>query len=402
MYETEANHKFESGEHIPPIIISELGKADSQLVARTVLPWSEHCTECVWPSCYSTCDLYSPREDGRCRRFVDGMVRVDTPTALNSYLLKIRFKQWGKLWTPGNIHLHAADQAHKLERRDYLIGRTLVQLPVPSQIKSRVTSKRYSFKKKVANRAGHNRELPTSFLVECYNPEPQTVQLSLTMRAVDTEKKIPFQRLIALTPGFHRVRIPVGEISRVLDLRAPFSIDLIPNSDAPETTLYFGLMEFVREAAVAQEKADTDKVKTVKCVVWDLDNTLWNGILVEDGPEKLTLKQGIADTIRSLDERGILHSIASKNNREEALQVLKQFHLDHYFLYPQISWQPKSESVRAIARQLNIGADTLLFVDDSDFELRGSQACLSGSAYPGGPPLPELARYERAESSGNR
>jgi FkbH-like protein len=373
MYETEANHKVESGEQIPAGVIAELRKADSGLVARTVLPWSEHCTECVWPSCYSTCDLYAPREDGRCRRFADGMVRVDTPTALSPYLLKIRFKQWGKLWTPGNIHLHAADQALKIERRDYLIGRTLVQLPLPSPLKNKVTGKRYAFKKRIANRAGTNGELPTSFLMECHNPESQPVALSLTMRALDTEKKIPFQRLIELTPGFQRIRIPLGEIARVLDLRAPFSIDLIPNGDAPEITLYFGLMEFVQEAATAREntdreKIDIEKVKTVKCVVWDLDNTLWNGILVEDGPEKLTLKPGIADVIQSLDRRGILHSIASKNNQEEAMQVLKKFRLDEYFLCPQISWQPKSESMRGIAHQLNIGSDALLFVDDSAFE----------------------------------
>jgi len=368
MYETEANHRFESGGQIPPRVLAELKKADRQFVARTVLPWSEHCTECVWPACYSTCDLYSPREDGRCRRFVDGMVRVDVPTALNSYLLKIRFKRWGKLWTPGNIRLHAADEARKIERRDYLIGTTLVQLPLPAPLKNRVTGKRYSFKKRIANRAGTMGELPTSFLVECYNPESQPVPLSLTMRALDTEKKIPFQRLIELAPGFQRVRIPVGEISKVLDLGAPFSIDLIPNSDAHEITLYFGLMEFVKEASRPVERAEADQTKTVKCLVWDLDNTLWNGVLVEDGPEKLVLKPGIADIIRELDERGILHSIASKNNREEALQVLKQLRLDKYFLCPQISWQPKSESIRAIARQLNIGADTLLFVDDSAFE----------------------------------
>jgi FkbH-like protein len=372
MYETEANVKVESAGQIPAEALTAFAGLTRKVQARTVLPWSEHCTECVWPSCYSTCDLYSPREDGRCRRFVDGMVRVDAPTALNSYLLKIRFKRWGKLWTPGNIHLYPVEKAQRLERRDYAIGTTLVQIPLPSPLKSKVTGKRYSFKKKMASWVGPSGKLPTCFLVECYNPEPQTVQLSLTMRAVDTEKKIPFQRLIELTPGFHRVRIPCSEIARVLDLRAPFSIDLIPNSDASDTTLYFGLMEFVQEVAVAGGNTDrdqTDKVKIVKCVVWDLDNTLWNGILMEDGPEKLTLKQGIVNIVQSLDERGILQSIASKNNREEALQVLKQFHLDHYFLCPQISWQPKSESIRAIARQLNIGADALLFVDDSEFEL---------------------------------
>jgi FkbH-like protein len=51
------------------------------------------------------------------------------------------------------------------------------------------------------------------------------------------------------------------------------------------------------------------------------------------------------------------------------VQILKRFQVDKYFLCPQISWGPKSEGVRAIARQLNIGIDNLLFVDDSEFEL---------------------------------
>ena len=369
MYETEANYKFESGKQIPAWVISELRKSDSQLVARTVLPWSEHCTECVWPACYSTCDLYSPRQDGRCRRFVDGMVRVNIPTALNPYLLKIRFKRWGKLWTPGNIRLYSPEKAEKIETRDYLIGTALVKLPLPSRLRNTATGKRYSFKKRMANQVARTAELPTCFLVECYNAEPQIVQLSLTMRATDTEKRIPFQRLIELAPGFHTIRIPIGEIGGVLDLQAPFSIDLIPNGEASETTLYFGLMEFVRELKQPVLRDTADKAKKFKCVIWDLDNTLWNGILVEEGPEKLTLKPGIAGVIQALDERGILHSIASKNNYEEAIKVLKKFRLDQYFLCPQISWQPKSESVRAIARQLNVGIDTLLFVDDSAFEL---------------------------------
>jgi FkbH-like protein len=122
-------------------------------------------------------------------------------------------------------------------------------------------------------------------------------------------------------------------------------------------------MDFVEELPASNDRK-------IKCVVWDLDNTLWDGILVEDGPENLRLKPDVAEIIKELDGRGILHSIASKNNPEEALRVLKRFRLDEYFLFPQISWQPKSQAVQTIARELNIGMNTLLFVDDSDFELR--------------------------------
>ena len=374
MYETEANRKKESSEQIPGEILAQFGELKDALLGRTVLPWSEHCTECVWPTCYSTCDLYSPREDGRCRRFSDGMVRIDCAEALNSYVLKIRFKQWGKLWTPGNIRLRSVEDALKLERRDHWIGTTLYQLPVPAPLKQFATQKRYSFKKRMAYQAGTDETLPTAFFLECYNPSPKVVRLSLTMRSVDGRAKIPFQQLLELTPGFHRIRVKYEEIARFLDLGSPFNVELVPNEDQTETILYFGLMEFVREVAKPPKSLPEDRKpkesKKIKCVVWDLDNTLWDGILVEDGPAKLRLKPGITQTLKELDERGILHSIVSKNNSDEAMAVLKTFGIDEYFLCPQISWEPKSQGIEAIARRLNIGADTLLFVDDSEFELQ--------------------------------
>ena len=125
MYETESNHKIESGGELPSEVVSAFAELKGKVLERTVLPWSEHCTECVWPTCYTSCDLYTPREDGRCRRFTDGMVRVECPSAVNSYLLKINFKRWGKLWTPATARLHAAAQAVEIERRDYRIGNAL-------------------------------------------------------------------------------------------------------------------------------------------------------------------------------------------------------------------------------------------------------------------------------------
>src|SRR5215472_5691453 len=170
MYETEANNKIESPQQLPAEVLAAFGELKDQVLARTVLPWSEHCTECVWPTCYTTCDLYEPRADLRCRRFTDGMVRVNYPGGVNSYLLKIRFKRWAKLWTPGNIRLLEVDKATKLEKRDYRIGKTLYQLRLPASLKRVATSKRYSFKKRLAQRVASGGQLPDSFLLECYNP----------------------------------------------------------------------------------------------------------------------------------------------------------------------------------------------------------------------------------------
>jgi FkbH-like protein len=417
MYETEANSEVESPTQIPDEVMRSFDHLRGRVQSRTVLPWSEHCTECVWPTCYTTCDLYSPRKDGKCRRFADGMVRIDLPSAANSYLLKIRFKRWGKLWTPGNVRMHSAAKAERLEKRDYRIGAALQRLPVPSLVKITATTQRYGFKKRMANLGlanlpSNGQELPSCFLLECYNPETHNVQLSLTMRAEDEHSKMPFQKLIHLTPGFHRIRVPMEEIAGLIDLHQPFGIDLIPNDndEANETTLYFGLTEFVKEVAEIKEAAKgTGKTgKKIKCVVWDLDNTLWDGVLVEDGAERLQLKADAADVIQELDRRGILHSIASKNNREDALQAVKKFQLDEYFLCPQISWQPKSQAIKTIAQQLNIGIESILFIDDSEFELREVKAAcpevqvLNAKRYRGLPEMNECKVPVTAESRERR
>ena len=104
----------------------------------------------------------------------------------------------------------------------------------------------------------------------------------------------------------------------------------------------------------------------VKCVVWDLDDTVWEGVLLEGGAQRL--RPGVEQAIRELDRRGVLHSVASRNEYEEAWARLEHFGLAEYFLHPQISWNPKSDSVAEIARALNIGVDALAFIDDQPFE----------------------------------
>ena len=104
----------------------------------------------------------------------------------------------------------------------------------------------------------------------------------------------------------------------------------------------------------------------IKCVVFDLDNTLWDGVLGDDSDVFLNLR--VVNFIEELDKRGILCSIASKNEFEPAWNKLKEFGLSEYFLYPQINWQPKSRSICQIALDLNISPDTIAFIDDSSFE----------------------------------
>src|SRR5215207_8346865 len=108
------------------------------------------------------------------------------------------------------------------------------------------------------------------------------------------------------------------------------------------------------------------KPGSIKCVVWDLDNTVWDGILLED--PSVALRPGVAEVIRALDERGILHSVASRNDHALAMAKLAELGLAEYFLYPRINWNSKASSIEGIAGDINIGLDALAFVDDQPFE----------------------------------
>ena len=123
------------------------------------------------------------------------------------------------------------------------------------------------------------------------------------------------------------------------------------------------------------------KGETKKCLVVDLDNTLWGGVVGEDGVGGI--KIGIGDpegeaffefqqVIRSLKERGILLAVCSKNNFNDAMDVFesrKDMPLGvEDFSSMQINWETKCHNLERIAADLNIGEDSLVFIDDNRVE----------------------------------
>lgn len=109
-----------------------------------------------------------------------------------------------------------------------------------------------------------------------------------------------------------------------------------------------------------------DKPVLMKCIVWDLDNTLWRGTLLEDPDTELT--DEIREVIRTLDDRGILQSIASKNDYDLAWKRLEDLGLAEYFVHAQIGWGPKSDSVAHIAEALQFAQKAIAFIDDQPAE----------------------------------
>ena len=106
--------------------------------------------------------------------------------------------------------------------------------------------------------------------------------------------------------------------------------------------------------------------KDVKVVVWDLDNTLWKGILSEG--DMLRLNDGVTTILHELDDRGILSCIVSKNDHDAAMAQLQRFGIANFFVLTMINWTDKSLSIQRIAERLNLNLNTILFIDDQPFE----------------------------------
>lgn len=117
-----------------------------------------------------------------------------------------------------------------------------------------------------------------------------------------------------------------------------------------------------------------------KCIVLDLDNTLWGGILGEVGDEGIELSEFMEGArykdfqkrLKEIKNLGIILAIASKNNHEDAVSVISR-HKDMVlresdFVLMKINWNTKIQSIREIADELNIGLDSIIFIDDSRFE----------------------------------
>jgi FkbH-like protein len=113
-------------------------------------------------------------------------------------------------------------------------------------------------------------------------------------------------------------------------------------------------------------KSTQEDRRVIKCVVWDLDNTIWDGVLLEN--DRVTLRNKVAKIVETLDSRGILQSIASKNDYALSMVRLEDMGLSDFFIYPQIGWNSKAASIQTIARSINIGLNSIAFLDDQPFE----------------------------------
>ena len=128
--------------------------------------------------------------------------------------------------------------------------------------------------------------------------------------------------------------------------------------------------------------------KTKKCIVLDCDNVLWGGIISEDGFENIKLgSSGLGKPFQDfqrfllmLHDHGVILTICSKNDESDVLRVFREhsdmvLREDHIACF-RVNWDAKAENIRDIAAALNISLDSMVFIDDSDFEIEAIRTLL--------------------------
>jgi FkbH-like protein len=151
--------------------------------------------------------------------------------------------------------------------------------------------------------------------------------------------------------------------------------------------------------------------KSRRCLILDLDNTLWSGVIGDDGLDGINIGQGdptgeahldLQRTVLSFRNRGIVLAVSSKNNdevarlpfREHPEMLLKEDHLAVF----QANWNDKATNIRAIAEELSLGIDSMVFLDDNPAERGLVRRLLPEVAVPELPADPAL--YARSLTAG--
>ena len=373
MWQTDwAQTPPDGGLAAPPGVVSELEPTAVEQAA--MLLWMEHCVECAIPDCYAVCPLFVARSDQKCARFRYGIFPNPNFHGLFPYGAEVHFRRWGKLETKLGFSAASPEEILRSAGRD---AKALAVLKPVSTLLQGISPKRrlngaYHFAREHSLRSRHAEPVQfDEFVVEVFNPQDGLVTLILEALP-HKDAPIASRESLPLQPGLNHFRFPVAKLG--VDPTAPGGyIRLYPDNDA-EPRLVFTWLDLVRLRAPASLESKAveaaQPAKTVKCVAWDLDNTLWEGILVEDGPDKLVPRAEAIALIHQLDERGIIQTVLSKNDHGPAMEVITHLGLQDYFISPAINWGQKSLNLKAIADELNINIDTFAVVDDSPFERR--------------------------------
>ncbi|GBQ60074.1 phosphatase [Komagataeibacter swingsii] len=154
----------------------------------------------------------------------------------------------------------------------------------------------------------------------------------------------------------------------------------------PAWDTFFCLTEYASTQTAAAAQADAlpppgqDRPagtgsEAIRLVIWDLDETFWQGTLSEGGVKAIARNLEI---VRTLNQRGIVNAICSKNTFEEAQAKLQEMGIWDEFIFPRIAWTAKGPQIRQLVADIQLRPETVLFIDDNVMNLKEAQFYVPG------------------------
>ena len=341
--------------------------------------------ECAPPDCYQSCSLYEVRADLKCARFVTGIVPNVQVRGIEGGSVEVFFRRWAKLETkfpefprlfPVNEAISNSSRLNAMERR----ARRLANVLSPLDKKRKVQGAQYAYHQKIfpGLSEGKSKGDFDGFYLEIYSEVAADFSLELSGAS-----GVLMRHAVNLEKGWNRlfidreqwpVQIPGGALLRLVN-NGEETIGVVISALHLLRWKDKSVLDQLAEP-VRLEHQNSDGLPQLKCVVFDLDNTLWSGVIGDDGMDGVTVRQEVVKFIHALDARGIICAVASKNEQEIALAKIEALGLTDFLLFPQIHWGPKSHSIKLIAEDMNVSLNTLAFIDDNPFERAEVQKAL--------------------------
>ena len=347
MYECDWNElgKCQTRPHTSPT----LSLLSRHAVRRTsLLHWQEHCVECAGPECFRTCLLYIPRVDGECQRFAYGIHPNLDYKGLFEFGADVSFRRWGRLGAKldgGTIPVWL----HRLATRiDLTVQRYTGWLSGPPGWKRPLTRALAALREpilKLASRSNPSESFD-AFVLECFSPQSYPVTLLLEIWSLD---RLIYRHSFVIETGqnFHEIPADIMNVGGALD--PSYAIVIYPQLNIGECRLVFTWLDFVVYSDNRISPESAAPAAKVKCVAWDLDETLWKGILSESRGQDIRVNPDAAQLVKELDQRGFLQTVVSKNDYDEAWPKLEALGLAEYFLHPAINWNAKSKNLTSVS-----------------------------------------------------
>ena len=324
--------------------------------------WCEHCLECAVPLCYHNCENWVERMDKKCQKTYYGTALLDWQGIKTAQL---RFRKWGKIEACINASASTYERYKELYNKNIRIEK--IAKGISNCIKwvsptMKLCGAQNLFRDKYLRAIGKKGEYNT-FIVQCYSPSELSYNLIVEFY---TPSGVFYRNSVPVKKGFNQTLLNIG--GKNLFEEEGSRARIYPENNLTEEIVFIKT-DFVKLKEKEQEQpVKEEPAKKVKCVAWDLDKTVWDGILIESNPESLSLRPHIFETMKALDERGIIQVVVSKNDYAEVEPQLKRLGIFDIFVYVFANWNSKSENLKKAAELINININTFALIDDSNYE----------------------------------